>query len=311
LIPVVITVVLVGALLRRVDLDQTLATLRGADVALLVGGLALFIPTTLLSAWRWVIMVRPLAPLPLGESVRQVLAGSTLNLILPSKLGDLAKGVFVYRQGRCALGEGIQIVVFEKLLDLAGLSTLLLVGWCLMPGGQPWLLATLALALAIVGGVGAVYFLPRERSLLAALVPLARRRGRLGARIAGLIETGPRVMALVQASAERRLFFAVVSIAIWFLHLVQIHLLFLSVGAGIGFVEMVARMPVAIFAGLLPLTVAGFGTRDWAILAVFASAARAEETLVAGALLFSLRYVVPAVAGLPFIGRAMALAQSR
>jgi len=93
----------------------------------------------------------------------------------------------------------------------------------------------------------------------------------------------------------------VVSLAIWFLHLVQIWMLILALNAAVPFLDNLALAPLAILAGLLPLTFAGIGTRDAALIFFFAPYMAAPVGAALG-LLCTLRYVLPAIAGLPFLG---------
>jgi uncharacterized membrane protein YbhN (UPF0104 family) len=65
-----------------------------------------------------------------------------------------------------------------------------------------------------------------------------------------------------------------------------------------------ALAPLAIFAGLIPLTLAGIGTRDTAVIFLY----RAYLLPSAGAalgILYTARYLLPALAGLPFLGQYM------
>ena len=54
----------------------------------------------------------------------------------------------------------------------------------------------------------------------------------------------------------------------------------------------------AIFAGLLPVTLWGIGTRDVALVWMFADVAPAPAMAVVG-MLTALRYIVPGLAGIP------------
>jgi uncharacterized protein (TIRG00374 family) len=123
------------------------------------------------------------------------------------------------------------------------------------------------------------------------------------------LEAAPAVARLVHADGGRRTRILAWSFGIWLLHLLQIACFFRAVGVEASLVTVLALMPVAIFAGLMPLTIAGIGVRDWAIVALFAGAGNPREVLVAAGLLVSLRYVVPAAGGLPWIGLYLTMAR--
>jgi len=100
------------------------------------------------------------------------------------------------------------------------------------------------------------------------------------------------------------------SIFIWFLHLLQIWLFILALRAWVPFVTNLALSPLAILAGLLPIpTFGGAGTRDGALVALYAPYFAAPTALALG-LLCTARYLLPAIGGLPFVGRYFARAKA-
>jgi len=78
------------------------------------------------------------------------------------------------------------------------------------------------------------------------------------------------------------------------------HLMLLAAGVSVGFDVSLARVPAAIFAGLLPLSLCGIGTRDGALIWLFSDVAPAG-TMAAVGLLTATRYLVPGAAGIPFV----------
>src|SRR5690606_18702686 len=74
--------------------------------------------------------------LPLSESVRLVLAGASMNLLLPGKMGDLTKGWFLARAGHVSTRLGMGVVIFEKMLDVATLAAFMLAGVAMLVLGS-------------------------------------------------------------------------------------------------------------------------------------------------------------------------------
>lgn len=301
LISLGISLALLALLIWQVDAAQVWAVLRRTDWWWFGAAMLFFLPQTWAIAMRWQLIASPVAPISLAESWRQIVASNCLNLVLPSKMGDLAKGVFLYKQGHCRLDEGLHIVVFEKLLDLASLAAWMTIGWLILRPEGAWIYPVLALGLVLVLGVTFVYFTPWGARAVFSLLPGKLMSHPKLAKVRGLLDSGPRVMALVHATGARRAAILAWSLAIWFLHLAQIYCFFLCLGAVVTPLQVFAVMPIAIFAGLLPLTVAGVGVRDWALVALFRSPQNPEAVLVGVGLLVSLRYVVPALGGVPFV----------
>jgi uncharacterized protein (TIRG00374 family) len=101
-------------------------------------------------------------------------------------------------------------------------------------------------------------------------------------------------------SDKKQLFkIAGISIFIWFLHLLQIWLFILALQAQTPFLTNLALSPLAILVGLLPLTFAGVGTRDAALIFFYQPYFDATVAAALG-LLCTSRYFLPALIGLPF-----------
>lgn len=303
LLALIVSATLLFVLVASVDQRQLLSYLGEVRPNWFVLGMFLFIPQVLTIAMRWKFMCRRLAPLDLRESGRQILASNSLNLLLPSKLGDLIKGVIIFRQGKCSLSQGMGLVVFEKLLDLAALAAWMIIGWMLVPRTDIWILALLALGIAVVGAVTVTFFRPNNG-----------KSGDGGKETKGLVAklkriwtSGPEIRAFAAKNSKESLTLLGASLGIWALHLAQITCFFWALGASMSAFEVFARMPIAIFAGLLPLTIAGVGVRDWALVSIFAGPADPRAMLVGVGFLVSLRYIVPAAAGLFFANRYLGM----
>jgi len=92
------------------------------------------------------------------------------------------------------------------------------------------------------------------------------------------------------------------SVFIWFLHLLQIWMFILALRAHAPFLANLALAPLAILAGLLPLTLAGIGTRDAALILFYRPYLNAPTAAALG-ILCTMRYVLPAVGGMPFVAQ--------
>src|SRR5205085_9916362 len=80
---------------------------------------------TLFTSWRLQQLMPRSGQLGFGEANRLILVASVLNLVLPSKMGDIAKAYFMRDRGQLPGSLALSLVVFEKACDM--LSLLL---WC-------------------------------------------------------------------------------------------------------------------------------------------------------------------------------------
>lgn len=318
LLPLAITILLVALILWRLDRPALLANLRNIDGAWFLAGIAFFVPQGVVIAWRWKKIIEPLVTMPLGEAARLVFASQSMNLILPSKLGDLTKAVFLYRGGALDLPRATQVVVFEKLLDVAALAFWMLLGLVgfVATGGIATRPATFAPAVATAAGLGVVaitlvavlYYVPFERIPALARLRTQTERPGIRGKFARMATLGHEVMAVLQKSPGRRWLVQAASLAIWALHLAQIYCFFRALGAQPPMIAFAAFMPLSIFVGLLPFTIAGIGTRDSAMIQLFLGYAP-KEVLAGVGLLITLRYLVPAACGLPYLAKYATMAK--
>lgn len=291
-----------------VDRQELYNALSSADPFWVLLSVIMFFPQTLAIGYRWVLIAKPLARISLKEAVRQVLASSCLNLVLPSKLGDLAKGVFLYRQKKCGWEEGFQIVFFEKFLDLAALSIFMIMAALFIWPSRPEQLLMILLGFVLLGFVIVVYFTPYGAAFFRLFVPKKKQTG-FFAKIAAITESAPKVMTLIQSTGSRKYSLIGWSLTIWALHLIQIVFFFFAIGVPVSALEVILKMPMAMFVGSLPITMAGFGTREWAIVYLFESETVTAASLLAVGVLFSSRYIFPALVGLLFVQRYYGLSQ--
>jgi len=82
-------------------------------------------------------------------------------------------------------------------------------------------------------------------------------------------------------------------------------MLFLALGANIPIIYIFAAFPLSIFIGLIPITLAGMGTRDSAIIYFFAHLTSPSICLAMGLLYSLFGYFLLSLLGLPFMKRLL------
>jgi hypothetical protein len=103
---------------------------------------------------------------------------------------------------------------------------------------------------------------------------------------------------LLTIAGRRWLSLAAASSLLWVLHLAQIDLFLKAAGVFCPWHATLARVPAALFAGLLPVSFCGVGARDTALVWLFADLA-SPATMAAVGLLTASRYLIPGLVGIP------------
>ena len=292
-----VSLALLALIWWQIDLGSIAGAMRAANPWWLGAGLFTIIPLTLVTAARFGMLSR--TPIPLWPATRLILSASTLNLVLPSKMGDLAKGLVLTGRYGFDAKLAVAIVVMERSLDMAallfwGVLALLWVG-----RSEPLLLiaalgvGTLLMFLLIL--LSPFPIASRMIRLLGRIAP-----GRAGRWLSGFAGEWQEAVRWFWSDRERVLKVVLVSLAIWGGHLAQFWLFAQGLGP-VPFLDNMAFATLAILAGLLPFTMAGIGTRDAAIIFLYAPYLTAGQGAVLG-VLATLRYLLPAIAGLPFMG---------
>ncbi|MEI2610944.1 MAG: lysylphosphatidylglycerol synthase transmembrane domain-containing protein [Candidatus Promineifilaceae bacterium] len=128
------------------EVRRTFTTIRPFYVLLSV---ILVVLTIVIRAVRWRLTFHPPGIIPAYLDVFWSLTfGQLLNLILPFRLGDVARLVRLERWTHVGASRTLGTIVVEKTLDVAALGVSLLVVLPLLPafmGGSPWLIAAATL----------------------------------------------------------------------------------------------------------------------------------------------------------------------
>jgi uncharacterized protein (TIRG00374 family) len=298
LLGLAVSLALLAGLYAVVDLEALAAAVRQADPAWLAAGLSLVVPLTLLTARRFTLVSRG-AAVGLAEASRLVLASSTLNLFLPSKMGDLAKSVVLTRRHGMERTLSVAVVVLEKTLDMVSLLFWGIAGILYVSFSD----ARMLLALAPVGMLFLVLLL--LISPLGASAGLARFAGRfLPEKVRGILDrfsadwTG--IVGWFWQRPGRALGVVALSVFIWAMHMGQFWLFTRALGGAVPLLDNMAFATLSILVGLLPFTFAGVGTRDAAIVLFYAPYLSPGQGAFLG-ILATIRYLLPAVAGVPFV----------
>lgn len=305
LIGLAVSVILLAVIYWQIDVQALLTALSATDPWVLLPAAALMVPVTFLSAWRLCLLMPGGYGLRLVESTRLILMAAVLNLVLPSKLGDLAKAFALTERGYARPRDAVAVVVLDKAMEMGGMLV-----WCMVGLALAWPDAPLAHALAAVAAAVlllcalAISVPGLVIALLRLVRPIAPHRFRVKF---DSLEHGWRgAVTGLWRPPTRGLSIIMVSVASWFVHLMQVWLFAVALGVDLPVLANLALAPLAILVGLMPFTLAGIGTRDAALILLYQPYMTAPVAAALG-LLFTLRYLLPAIAGLPFLARYLAV----
>lgn len=305
LVSIGLAAAILGALYWTIDPRELLAVFAEASWAWLAWSIVMFIPTTLATAWRLTVLPPPSVSFGLGEATCLTLMASSLNLILPSKLGDIAKAVSISKRSNLPLSLATSLAVYEKACDLLALLVWCAFGLVIIGQSNPvfWVIGGFVTTGLIVGSLSLTTPLVDQTIYYVARYWAPEK---IATKLRNIALSWSTMRNTNMGDPKRAAAVAGISLGIWLLHLIQIWMFIKALGGPVPFVDNLGITPLAILVGLLPLTIAGIGTRDAALI-YFYQAYFGPATGAALGLLATLRYIIPAVAGLPWIRAGWAL----
>lgn len=276
--------------------DAFFEALRAADWGLLVVPLVLLGLNQLLSMSRWILILDTLGyKLPPGRALTAMLATWPMALVTPARASDLLRGLAIRDLAPPYIGAGS--VLAEKAIDVQSLCIMALVGTVLY--GLP-LAAALAAGLLVAEWI-VIALLVKRRDLIGRLPVLRSRPEKVDQLLLAFNTLLRRPWRLLAAAAT--------SLLSWLTAVGMVYALCLMTHADVGVAPTLALWPAAVVAGMLPITLAGMGTRDVTFIYLLDASGWTpirEGPLLASTFGYSiLGTMLLAVVGLPFAVRFM------
>lgn len=303
-ISIVVSVAILLILYSQIELKKLIEVFQNCDPAWMIISLGMVIPITLFTSWRLQQLMPQGTKLSFLEANRLILGASVLNMVLPSKMGDIAKAYFMKERDNLSGSLSLAIVIFEKASDMLSLLLWCIFGLLLYPTKDPFFLT---MTFGIAGGfISGIFLLgsPQIANLFFnTIIRIAPKS--IGKKLQSMQDSWTQMQNYFWSDKRQLLLISITSVFIWFLHLLQIWLFIIALKAWTPFLVSLALSPLSILAGLLPLTFAGVGTRDAALI-LFYKPYFNEVIGAALGLLCTSRYFLPAIIGLPFLGQMLA-----
>lgn len=209
--------------------------------------------------------------------------------ILPGRVGDFLKSYPL--KNEIPVGESVIAVVAERVIDVVSLLSLIVAGSLVRGLPRPGGIAATAI-LAIVAGV---MLLHTSAARAARWTLLRRWQTRIEQFRAVMLRLGHKRVQLAKAAAS--------SLGNWLVNIVMTYCFFQAFRTAVPFSLILTYLPIAIFIGLIPVTLAGMGTRDAALIGFFSAYARPEQSLSVGIAYSVVAYWLMVVIGLGFLYR--------
>jgi hypothetical protein len=295
---------LYALLLWKLDFTRAWGLLSQVKLWLFALAILAGLPEILCKALRLRLLARNETHLTLKQGLHLFLSGQPMALVTPGKLGDVTRVWLLKHLSKRPMPECLAVHTSDKIFDfsaLAILATIALWGWfgkglihssgALSAAGG--VLAGLLLAVAMLNPS---WFKPLANFLIHQWVPPEQADP--------LKHHGREFLEKLKhrLSPNHRRFFEVflLSLLAWEFAIFRAWVCSQALGIELPLGQYLLWAPLVIMIELLPITVLGFGTREWALIFIFGSATLPNEALVSFSLLTLLAGpVTTALLGLP------------
>ncbi len=258
LVRILVSAGILALIFAEIEPGRIVGILRGADLPLLLAALSLQLASSSVAAYRWQLIMRNLDfGQGLGFYWRSYVKGTFFNQGLPTSIGgDAVRMLDVARQG-FRKRDAAYGVLLDRSIGLASLLALNLVAFAVGPQLLPARVFYTALGLAAAGALAftGVWAFANWRRL----------------------DTHPQLARLKKVSVRLRRAFAT-SLTMLLGSSVAIHALAIgcvfAIGQAIGLdydlLTYLVLVPPAILLTVVPVSIAGWGVREGAMVALFA-----------------------------------------
>lgn len=290
-----ITGVLAWYLIGEIDLAKSGQHLATFDVGWGVLALALVALLFFIAAGRWLIYTRALnIPLGIGTAFRLYLIGQFFGQVLPAGVGGDAVRVWLLSRRSVAVGAGAASVVLERMTGLIGLLILMAVLLPLTFSYVDDTAARLTIIFLLAAGGGAVCAI-----IALSFVPRLIEKWRNVALVSKLADA---------ASDARRAGFMlkpaisvlILSVSMHLLAVLAVFALAHGLGMEMTALECLALVPVVMLISTLPISLAGWGMREGAMVAALSFAGVENSQALALSILFGLTLLAISLVGALF-----------
>jgi hypothetical protein len=290
----------------RAELRNVGAMLSSVEVGAVVWLPLLTLTQIALRAWRWNLLLGSRQPrMPFSRAFTIYATGVFLGSFTPGRLGDLAKTIYLRQERDMPWERAMAATVTDRLFDLLLLTTLGV--WALYH--LNFWPAQFGIWTLCIAGIGVVFAL-----LCRSVLPLREYGRRLGRFGPVRFLTGLKVESIraLRRAGGRALALTVVAYASYFLQTV---FLARAVELPLTVFDVTAAIVLVGIASFLPISIAGFGTREGILAMVMAERGVPnyfEAALTYSALFFAFCFLIPSAFGfLCWLRRPIALESVR
>lgn len=307
-----ISILLLGLLVWRADVGETVGSLREANYLFLIPGIAIYFVAVLFRTVRWRLLLLPLCNATTRRLYPVVVIGYMANNLLPMRLGELVRSYYVGEREEVSKSAALATIAVERVVDGVTLLFLLVVASIFLPvaglleglgrsSGISWPVLMALVVIPFMAALGVLITLAYRPGWILLLVgPLVRRLpGGAAGRVEGLVELFVTGLGVLRQPRRVAALFAL-SLPVWLAEAAMYYTIALSFGlqeslggAGGMAAAMLAVTATSNLATSIPAAQGGIGPFEITATATLVVLGTATDVAAAYALALHAALLVP------------------
>ncbi|MBK19172.1 MAG: hypothetical protein CMM52_10110 [Rhodospirillaceae bacterium] len=287
-----VSLALIYLLFQTYDLRDALDRIARIDLAYFFAAAGLLTSSIMFASWRWRIIIGALSSrISFKSTFGLVWISVFFNQVLPSNLGGDAVRIWMFYRRDGLFKRAFGSVLLDRVTALVGLAILVLITFPLaiqLIADSVILTILGILVVTVFVGMLAFLWLDRIIGICARFLP-----SKLFELLAGLAEDS-RVVLAPRRSGIQVLGISVVN------HLVIVLVMYAlaqSLSIGVQLVDLVVLIPPVVLAALLPISFAGWGVREGAMIGMLGTIGVTPENALALSVAFGFLTLIVSLPG--------------
>lgn len=280
-----VSLALMGVIFYRMDLEQFVDLMRGADVRFLAMATGLVVVGLVIGAYRWQRLLIALGiPVPLRTLVASYFVGLFFNNFLPTSMGGDVVRIYDAAQYTRQPSASAASVIAERALSSLAQGLIALLG----------LVLGYDVARRFSGEIVALFVV---LCLILLALLFGNRWGRGIALLKGKVREA--LESISFCLRNKSLALGVVFISLFFHAVIVLinYAILEALGAHVSLVYCFLVIPIILFITLLPVSINGLGIREWAYIYFFGRLGLSMAEAVAASLMFFFLLILVSLIG--------------
>ncbi len=281
--------------LSTIDLSRLVADFQSINLGIYLISLVIAFGMIPLKALKWKYLIKTYnIDFPLWKASKAWLVGFGIGQITPGRVGDFARAYYLRNDTK--IGKSLTTVLIDRVIDVGILIVLAILGlYMFITYYVNNLFLLPVLAFISIAFVVFLFLLTKENLVRKILRPFYKRffPKKFKESGAGLFSDFFLGIRDMKSSKKNITLSIILGLLLWFLSIVQMYVIGLSLNLNITLFFMAIAVPITILLETLPISFSGVGVRDISLIYFFGYLSIASASAVSvGLLLLVSNYLV-------------------